>query len=363
LLSPGRATTSTTTAAGHRRIVSRLNHHHRVVFLGTPEVAAETLVTLYNASQKEDSIFFMEEIITQPPKPGKRNQPTPSPVQKIALKKLHKLDVWTPDKINAGEILDHLEFIKPDLCVTAAYGQYLPKRFLAIPKFGTVNIHPSLLPKYRGASPVQRCLQNGDRTLGVSILYTVSKMDAGPVIAQKAIEVDENEGADVVLSNLFRIGTELLLEHLPAIFSGEMTMETATPQDEAAATHAPLIKSEEGQVRVWEESAKTIHDRLRAFKMWPQVSMWFKVGQKRPPIQVKLLETRVVPDTKVDPTDEVKLGPTKESGLYVVCGDGSVLEVLQLKPATKKAFSARDFQNGFPNETIRWVRPPTEEKS
>ena len=125
------------------------------------------------------------------------------------------------------EFLDDLEQnIKPDLCITAAYGQYLPKRFLATPTYGTVNIHPSLLPRWRGASPVQRSLEANDNPIGVSVLFTVSKMDAGPVISQKEYNVGEEEQATTVLAHLFDVGTDMLLEAIPDVLNGKMTMET-----------------------------------------------------------------------------------------------------------------------------------------
>ena len=133
--------------------------------------------------------------------------------------------------------------MRPDLCITAAYGQYLPKRFLATPTYGTVNIHPSLLPRWRGASPVQRSLEAGDDPVGVSVLFTVSKMDAGPIISQKEEPVDENETATNVLPHLFNIGTDLLIDAMPDLVSGAITMETATAQDEDAVVAADMIDS------------------------------------------------------------------------------------------------------------------------
>jgi methionyl-tRNA formyltransferase len=254
--------------------------------------------------------------------------------------------------------LDRLEQdVRPDLCITAAYGQYLPKRFLAIPPCGTVNIHPSLLPRWRGASPVQRSLQAGDNPLGVSILFTVSKMDAGPIIAQQEHTVSPNETAVTVLPALFDIGTDLLLKSLPGILSGNITAATAQPQDDSLAVAADMIDASEGELRVWEETALECHNRPRGFATWPGVHMHVRVGDRDEVIKLKLLETRVVPDAQVEPTDVIRLGPTRTSGLYIACHDGSVLEVLRVHPATRKAFAARDFQNGYPGETIRWVNP------
>ena len=261
--------------------------------------------------------------------------------------------------------MDDLETnITPDLCVTAAYGQYLPKRFLATPTYGTVNIHPSLLPRWRGASPVQRALEAGDQPCGVSVLFTVSKMDAGPIIAQKEEYVDENDTATTLLPHLFDIGTKCLLEAMPGLLSGEITMETATQQDESLVVNADMISSSEAELRVWEMSAKTCHNRLRGFSMWPGVFIYVQIGDEEnimDPFKLKILETRVLPETQ-QPTDVITLGPDKKDGLRLVCGDGSVLEMLRVQPAGKKGMDGKSFMNGYPNKTIRWVEPEPELK-
>jgi methionyl-tRNA formyltransferase len=246
--------------------------------------------------------------------------------------------------------------VKPDLCITAAYGQYLPKRFLSTPTFGTVNIHPSLLPRWRGASPVQRSLEAGDNPVGVTVLFTVSKMDAGPIIRQKEETIDENETAINLLPHLFDIGTELLIEALPDLVHGRITMETATVQDEDAVVHADMIDSSEAEFRPWEESARTMHNRLRGFSMWPGAFLYLQVGETEP-TKYKILETRVLAD-KSDPTEVVVPGPTKKDGLRLVCHDGSILEINRLQPATKNPVDALSFVNGLQGRTVRWVKTP-----
>jgi methionyl-tRNA formyltransferase len=330
----------------------------RVLFLGTPDVAATSLRTIVEDSQKESSGYSVVGVVTQPPKRRKRKgKEIPSPVGYVA----EELDipVLTPEKAKDTDFLNNLENnIRPDLCITAAYGQYLPKRFLAIPKFGTVNIHPSLLPRWRGASPVQRSLQAGDNPVGVSVLFTVSKMDAGPIIAQKEYTVGKDDQATTVLPLLFEVGTELLLENLPDILSGKITMETAIQQDEALVTEASMINAAEAELRVWEESATTCHNRMRGFSMWPGTFLYLQVGDDEP-IKVKIIETRVLPDS-VEPTTMVELGPDKGDGLRLVCGDGSILEILTLQPVTRKAMDAKSFVNGIQGKTVKWVKPPAQ---
>lgn len=343
---------------------NKINSKKRLVFLGTPDVAAASLQTLYEASQVPDATFEISAVVTQPPKRRRRKgKPEPSPVGKVADELGIPL-VLCPEKAKDPVFLDQLATeCRPDLCITAAYGQYLPKRFLSTPPLGTLNIHPSLLPRWRGASPVQRSLEAGDQPLGVSILYTVSKMDAGPIVAQLEQSFDENDSSAQVLPQLFILGTQLLLDNLPDVLEGRLTQDTATPQDESLAVPAPMIHSSEGELKVWSESARTCHNKWRGFAMWPGVFMYLQVGDRPDAMKIKIIETRVVSeaDAKAELTNVVQRGPTKKSGLYVVCYDGSVLELLVVQPATKKAFAARDFANGYPGETIRWVPTPEDQ--
>eukprot|EP00934_Nitzschia_sp_Nitz4_P002422 Nitzschia sp. Nitz4//scaffold417_size9038//7180//8465//NITZ4_009108-RA/size9038-augustus-gene-0.2-mRNA-1//-1//CDS//3329551380//2417//frame0 len=332
-----------------------LDARQRVVFLGTPDVAASSLQRLYEDSQREDSTYEIVSAITQPPKRRKRKgkvELTPVGMMADSL----GIPLLQPEKANDSEFLDELQnVIKPDLCVTAAYGQYLPKRFLATPKFGTVNIHPSLLPKWRGASPVQRSLEAGENPVGVSVLFTVSAMDAGPIVSQASQEISNDDTATTVLPQLFSVGTELLIESMPDLLSGKITMETATAQDESQVTKAKMIQSSEAEIRPWEESARTIQNRLRGFSMWPGGFLYLVVGEGKA-IKYKVLESRLLPETTA-PTNEVLPGPRRRDGLRLVCHDGSVLEIMTLQPAAKKAVDALSFVNGLQGRSVFWVKP------
>lgn len=353
-----------TVAIGKWRLYSQLNSESaaetrkRIVFLGTPEVAATSLEKVFEASQQPASTFQVVGVVTQPPRRRKRKgKVEPSPVGKMAEEL--GLYIMSPEKANDPLFLEELEQqIKPDVCITAAYGQYLPKRFLAAPTFGTVNIHPSLLPRWRGASPVQRSLEAGDNPVGVTVLFTVSKMDAGPIIAQESVHIDADATASFVLPHLFDIGTQLLLKSLPRVLDGTITMDTAQAQDENLVVAADMIDSSEAELKVWEESALTCHNRLRGFSMWPGVFLYVQVGEREDIVKLKVTKSKVVVNATSEPTNVVRLGPNKEDGLHLVCWDGSILELIEVQPATKKPFPARDFQNGYPGEVIRWVRPP-----
>lgn len=171
------ASTSMTTADSN-------GERKKVVFLGTPDIAASSLELLLKASQKGDGGGFdvVRAVSNPPARTGRKKVLQPSPVQAFA--ESEGVPVMTPATARDEEFLAELEELEPDLCITAAYGQFLPKRFLSIPKFGTLNVHPSLLPLYRGASPVQRCLEAGEARTGVTVAFTVLKMDAGPVVRQ-----------------------------------------------------------------------------------------------------------------------------------------------------------------------------------
>lgn len=328
----------------------------RVVFLGTPDVAATSLRAIHEDSQKKDSAYEVVGVVTQPPKRRKRKgKVVPSPVGLVADEL--GIPVLCPEKAKDPDFLSDLELnVRPDLCITAAYGQYLPKKFLATPALGTVNIHPSLLPRWRGASPVQRSLEAGDNPVGVTVLFTVSKMDAGPIIAQAEREISENDQATTLLPFLFDIGTELLLEAMPKILAGEITFETAQEQDEGLVVNADMIDAAEAELKVWEESSLVCHNRVRGFSMWPGTFVYLQIEGDEAPTKVKILETRVLPET-VESSSVVALGTKKGDGLRLVCGDGSVLEVLQLQPVTRKAMDAKSFVNGLRGKTVQWVQP------
>jgi len=329
----------------HQRRFSTRLFSNRIVFLGTPDVAATTLATLH---EKETIVG----VVTQPPRRRKRKgKLEDSPVG--AMAKELGLPLLTPESVKEDEFMQEFTALKPDLCITAAYGQYLPRKFLATPRLGTLNIHPSLLPAYRGASPVQRSLQYGSPT-GVSVLYTVQKMDAGPIVAQQAQAFASNESALEVLPALFATGTQLLLDALPSVWDGSMTIDTATPQDENTVSLAPLIDAKkEAPLRPWNMTATECHNQVLGFRAWPQTLLWFQVGSEV--LKVKVLETRVVENETMETTTLACNGPTKKSGLYVVCYDGSVLELTTVQPATRKAFPARDLQNGYPNVELHWI--------
>ena len=330
----------------------------RILFLGTPDVAATSLKTIYEQTQHNPTCpYEIVGVVTQPPKRRKRRgKEIPSPVGLVA-EELDLPYILCPEKARDVDFLDELEnTVKPDLCITAAYGQYLPKRFLSIPKFGTLNIHPSLLPRWRGASPVQRSLEAGDNPVGVSVLFTVSKMDAGPIVAQETYDIDENEQATTLLPKLFDIGTQSLIDALPKVIAGEITMDNSLVQDDSLVVEAGMIDASEGQLNPSTMSAIECHNRIRGFSMWPGTFIYIQIGDDdmKEPVKMKIIETRVLEEAN-EPTNVIEIGPNKGDGLRLVCADGSVLELLKVQPVTRKAMDAKSFVNGLQGQTVQWV--------
>lgn len=329
----------------------------RILFLGTPDVAATSLESIHEASQRPGSPYRLVGVVTQPPKRRKRGgKETPSPVGIVAERL--GLRVLCPEKARDVDFLDELENdVRPDLCITAAYGQYLPKRFLSLPRFGTLNIHPSLLPRWRGSSPVQRSLEAGDETVGVSVLFTVSKMDAGPIIGQESMTIDRNEQATTLLPKLFEIGTRCLIDAIPSVIDGKISMETATVQDDCLVREAGMIDSSEGQLWPSNMTAIQCHNRVRGFSMWPGTFLYVRISDdddEDEPVKVKVIESRVIDET-AEPTNLIEIGPRKGDGLRLICADGSILELLRVQPATRNIMDAKSFVNGLQGRTVRWL--------
>jgi len=316
------------------------DNRKKVVFLGTPDVAAKSLEILLKEASHLIQIIL---VVTQPPARSTRHgHMQPSPVHQTALE--HGIAVMTPETAKDPVFLKDLEALEPDLCITAAYGNYLPAAFLSIPVFGTLNIHPSLLPCYRGAAPVQRAIENGDKVTGVTVLFTVLKMDAGPIVAQQSYPLDQEIKSLELLNVLFEKGTKLLISSLRGLFSKQLKM---IEQSEESATHAPKITQEEGQLD-FSLSAHVLHNKIRAFDPWPGARAAFLIDGKR--VEIKIIRSRCSLNSMSLPVGVVALG---KDGLEICCGDGNVLQILELQPSGKKRMSARDFQNGIHGKTVK----------
>ncbi|WP_186645453.1 methionyl-tRNA formyltransferase [Fluviispira vulneris] len=315
------------------------DNRKKIVFLGTPQVAEIALRILLEAQQFLKVIL----VVSQPPSRSTRGKgETPSPTHKLALES--GIPVLTPQSAKDPEFIATIQALKPDLCVTAAYGNYLPKTFLEVPKYGTLNIHPSLLPLYRGASPVQRALADGVSKTGVSILFSVAAMDAGPIAAQEEYELNDSIKAPELLNILFEKGAHLLLKTLPKLFSNSLI---AQEQDHSKATHADKIKVEES-ILDFSQPALTLHNKVRAFAGWPNTKSSFILNDES--IEMKIITTRVSENlTKMKKGDLI----FTQKSLNICCGDSQILEILEMQLPGKKVISALDFQNGLRGKQIK----------
>jgi methionyl-tRNA formyltransferase len=296
----------------------------RAVFMGTPAFAATSLAALLNAG------IEVAGVITQPDRPaGRGQQPASSPVKKLALDR--GLPVFQPLRIKHPEAIAQVEDLAPDLIVVVGYGQIIPRAVFGRPHLGTVNVHASLLPKYRGAAPIQWAIANGETVTGVTLMQIDEGLDTGDILAAREAPIAPEETAPELGERLARLGAELLLETLPALEGGRITPRQ---QDPALATYAPVLKKDDGRID-WHLDARQIANRVRGFDPWPGGYTTFR-GH--------LLHLR-----RVRPID----GPAAEPGTLAVeghtlraaCGRGW-LELLELQPEGKKRMTAPDFING-----------------
>ncbi|XP_023761563.1 uncharacterized protein LOC111909994 [Lactuca sativa] len=326
----------------------------KLVFMGSPSVSASVLETLLDASSAADSLFEVAAIVTQPPSGRDRGRKVmPSPVAQHALDRGFPNDlIFTPVKANEEAFLSNFRALEPQLCITAAYGNILPTKFLKIPLLGTVNIHPSLLPLYRGAAPVQRALQDGVTETGVSLAFTIRALDAGPIIAYEKMKIDDHIKAPELLDLLFAQGSKLLLQELPSIFNGS-AKTNAQEQDDSKATLAPKITQEESWL-CFDQEALTLHNKVRAFAGWPgtraKIVVIDEKNDKRSELDLKIITSRVYNDAQVSKDDDVAF---IKGSMIIPCGGGTALEVLEVQLPGKKVVDAAAFWNGLRGQKVK----------
>ena len=299
----------------------------KILFMGTPEFAVPSLEALLQAGHTLCGVFC------QPDKPVGRhqNQLQPPPVKVCAQK--HGIPVFQPVKLRDGTVLSLIRELAPDLIAVAAYGRILPQDILDCPPMGCINVHSSLLPKYRGAAPINWAILNGDRETGVTIMHLAAALDAGDVIAQRATPIDPNETAPELTARLAKLGGELLVETVAAMEAGKAGR---TCQEEGAATLAPMLSKELSPMD-FTRSAQALHDQVRGLIPWPAAIT--TVGGTR----CKILSTRVE-NGQGEPGRVLDAG---KNGLLVACGQGA-LRILELQPDGKKRMKAADYLLGHP---------------
>ena len=293
--------------------------------MGTPDFAVPSLKKLIEKG------YDVKLVVTQPDKPaGRGKKITPPPVKVVAEKA--GIPVYQPEKVKENsELKKKLLEIEPDLIVVAAYGKILPEWLLNLPKHGTINVHASLLPKYRGASPIQWALLNGEEETGVTIMKVIPELDAGDIISQKRVKIEKEDNAKTLHDKLSEVGAELLVETIPLYISGKLK---PVPQREEEATYCPQIKKEMGKIE-WSESAEKIFNKIRAFTPWPSAYTTFR-GKR-----VKILKAEPV-EGSGRPGEVIKAGRE----LTVATGKGA-LRIERLRPEGRKEISGEEFVRGY----------------
>lgn len=298
----------------------------KVVFYGTPEYSVGILEALASRHR-------VIAVVTKPDRPrGRGMKLLPSPV-KLTAEKL-SIPVLQPERASSAESRRRLRELAPELCVLASYGQILSCRLLAVPPYGFINVHPSLLPKYRGASPIQSAILDGAEETGVSIIQMNERMDEGPILAQRSIRLG-TETAKGLSEKLSALGAELLLEVIEEIEKGTVNPR---PQDNSLATYTPLIQKSDGLLD-WTERAIDLERRVRAMQPSPGAFAFAKLDNGT---ELRLnITSAEVADLDGSPGEIL----TREEELVVACGEGA-LRILTLKPAGGKELSAVDFLCG-----------------
>jgi methionyl-tRNA formyltransferase len=317
----------------------------RIVFFGTPEFAVRSLDALL-ASRHE-----VVGVVTQPDRPrGRGQRVSPSPVKTTA--EAAGLPVWQPDKLRDEQFLDALRDLSPDLGVVAAYGRLLPEPLLALPGLGLINVHASLLPRHRGASPLQHAILAGDSETGVTIMRVVKALDAGGMLARRATPIDPDETAGVLEARLAELGAALLVETLDPLERGDVI---ETPQDESQVTYAGRLTKLDGLIG-WDASARAIHDRVRAFAPWPHAFTFldgtrYVVHETRPfdsaAAAWKSTGAGSEPSGATSAAPGVVLaGP--RGHLLVAAANRTIVEILRLQEEGRRIVSARELLAGRP---------------
>jgi methionyl-tRNA formyltransferase len=301
----------------------------RIVFCGTPEFAVPSLRRL--AERPE---FSIEAVITQPDRPRGRGQHvSSSPVKEAALE--IGLHVYQPETIKSESSQDFLKRVAPDAVVIIAYGQIIPARLLTIPRLGWLNLHASLLPRYRGAAPIHWAIANGETTTGLTTMQIDAGMDTGPTLLRREVEIGPNETSPELAARMSPMGAELIAESLQRFDRGEIS---PTPQDEKSSSYAPILKKEDGRID-WDLPADKIYNRMRGFAPWPgsyatfreqTCQLWGRPG------------TPSAAWTRFE-TGEIILSTTD---LDVICGEGTILKLESIQIEGRKKISARQFENG-----------------
>ena len=299
--------------------------------MGTPGFAVSSLERLIAEGHEVVGVF------TQPDKPkGRKHVLTAPPVKECA--KLHDIPVFQPASLKNGEAMPILEELRPDVIVVAAYGMILRSDVLRFPKYGCVNVHGSLLPKYRGAAPIQRCILDGETETGITTMLMDEGLDTGDMLLSERVTIGEDETAGELFDRLAVLGGNVLVKTLDALENGTVT---PTPQDDAQSTYAKMLSKEDAPVD-WTRSAQEIHDQIRGLSPWPTANT-ARAGE-----MLKLHASRKAEDLSDASTGCSEAGAlfAENDRLFVRCGDGNYLELTEVQPVGSRRMAAADYLRG-----------------
>jgi methionyl-tRNA formyltransferase len=303
----------------------------RLVFMGTAELACATLQALIDTPG-----FELAAVVTQPDRPkGRQLKMQPSPVKELALNR--NLPLLQPERARNQEFLDQLAQIRPDLIVVVAYGQILSQQLLDLPRFGCLNVHTSLLPKYRGAAPIQWAIVNGEAETGVTIMKMDAGLDTGPILSQASTRIESQDTAETLHRRLAVMGAELVCAAIPGYVAG-----TLQPQAQPAegSSYAPKIKKEDGQID-WRRPSISVWNRVRGLVPWPGGYAFLPASPGRRLLKIWIAE----PAPGAGAPGEVL--QADRTGIRVACGSGA-LRILELQPESGRRLSAQEFLSGHP---------------
>ena len=310
-----------------------------IVFFGTPQFAVPTLQRLL------DSTHTVAGVVTQPDRPrGRGQRVTDAPVKALAVER--HIPVMQPERLKPPDVAEAMRAWQPDLGVVAAYGRIIPEHLLAVPRLGMINVHASLLPRYRGAAPVHRAVIDGEDETGVTIMRVVKELDAGAMFARATRPIGPDETSDVVEAALAELGANLLVQVVEQIHAGTAREE---PQDSARATYAPRLTKEEGLID-WSQPAAGIHNRVRGLYPWPH-AYTFLDGAR-----LIVLRSRVDPADLEGPRDNEDKAPAlpgtivgvTRDAIHVATGEGGQLAIVEVQPEGRRPMLVRDFLAGHP---------------
>lgn len=299
----------------------------KIIFMGTPDFSVPILRNVIAEG------YEVIAVVTQPDRPvGRKKVLTPPPIKVEAEK--HGIPVYQPEKLRQKEELSKILALNPDLVITAAFGQILPKELLEAPKYGCINVHASLLPELRGGAPIHYAILQGKKKTGITIMYMAEKLDAGDILTQAEVEIDEKDTVGSLHDKLSSAGMKLLSETLPKLLAGNIT---SIKQNDEEATFASNIKREQEKIN-WSKSGEDIYNHVRGLNPWPVAYTTFQQSV------LKIWWTEKIPATKK--AEPGTIMAIEKDGMIIATGNDTAIKILELQPSGKKKMAAEQYLRG-----------------